>query len=213
MARPGYGESSPYELKSVGEWGDIAALLADELGIERFDVFGSSSGAPYAYAIAARSPKRVRNVFVFSGTPALCDTSIDPLWPFPLNRSATIDWARAVAREVFFPGVDPANLSSDEPWSTDLRDSMAHDCFGPALDLKIRCLDWGFRLNDVAQRVYMQHSRDDESVPFASAEATERLLPNCELEVRAGGGHYSPELLDSFVERTMLPALLREGGR
>ena len=213
MARPGYGESSPRELECVGEWGDLAALLADELGLERFDVLGTSSGAPYAYAIAARSPRRAREVFIFSGTPALCDPGIEALWPFPLNRSATIDWARGIAREVFFSGVDPESLTGSDPWSADLRDSMAHDCFGPALDLKIRCLDWGFRLGDVAQRVHMQHSRDDESVPFAAAEATARLLPGCELDVRAAGGHFSPELMDAFIERTMLPALRREGGR
>ena len=44
--------------------------------------------------------------------------------------------------------------------------------FGIAQDFKLRCVDWGFKLSDVKQTVYMQHSREDNQVPFAAAELT-----------------------------------------
>src|SRR5512135_3559319 len=51
IARPGYGLSSPYEMRNVAEWGEIVSVLVDELRLVHFDVFGISSGAPYSYAI------------------------------------------------------------------------------------------------------------------------------------------------------------------
>ena len=31
-ARPGYGESSPYEMKNIGEWGDVVSVLIGHSG-------------------------------------------------------------------------------------------------------------------------------------------------------------------------------------
>lgn len=209
-ARPGYGDSSPFELRGIADWGALALLLADELGLERFDLLGTSSGAPYAYAVAAKAASRARNVFIFSGIPALCDAAVAALWPYPLDGAASLDDSRELARAIFFPGLpagrDPRG-EAETPASPAARDSLANGCFGPGLDLKIRASDWGFDLSEIAQRVYMEHARDDGDVPFAAAELSSRLLPNCSFRARPSGGHFSPELLDSFIERTMLPAM------
>ncbi len=50
-ARPGYGQSTPYQMANMAEWGEIISLLLDELGLAQCDVLGMSSGAPYSYAI------------------------------------------------------------------------------------------------------------------------------------------------------------------
>jgi pimeloyl-ACP methyl ester carboxylesterase len=33
VARPGYGESSPYLVSQVAEWGEIVSILVDELNL------------------------------------------------------------------------------------------------------------------------------------------------------------------------------------
>jgi pimeloyl-ACP methyl ester carboxylesterase len=195
IARPGYGESSPYAMHSIAEWGDVVATLVDALELAQFDVLGISSGAPYSYAIGARLPYRVRTIYILSGTPALSDAAIQALWPYPLTTGAAIPELQAVARAVFFPNPTEDDLARD-----DVRDSMSHDCFGIALDLRLRCRDWGFRLSDVATPVVMQHSRTDTQVPFVTAEMTARLLPNCRLVVREAGEHFSPALLSAFID-------------
>ena len=43
VARPGYGGSSPYEMKNMAEWGEIISVVADELELSQFDVMGMSS--------------------------------------------------------------------------------------------------------------------------------------------------------------------------
>lgn len=198
IARPGYGESSPYIMKNIGEWGEIVSGLVDALGLEQFDVFGISSGAPYSYAIGHRFPDRVRRIFILSGTPALYDDRILSAWPYPVNKTAGLAELQKLAHNLFFAHLSQSDLEKD-----DIRDSMANDCFGIAQDLKIRCLDWGFTLDEIRPRVYMRHSRADESVPLVAAELTAGLLPNCRLEIREDDAHFSQEVLDDFISSVM----------
>ena len=46
IARPGYGNSSPYKMNNMAEWGELIAILANELKLPQFDILGMSSGAP-----------------------------------------------------------------------------------------------------------------------------------------------------------------------
>lgn len=199
IARPGYGESSLYQMKDMAEWGDIVAVLVAELNLPHLDVLGISSGAPYSYSIGYRLPDKVRNVFILSGTPALYDDNILAFWPYPVNRDAAIAELQTLARDLFF-----SRLSEDDLSSNDVRDSMMNNCFGIAQDLRLRCMDWGFSLSDVRAYVYMQHSRLDNQVPFITAEMTSRLLPNCRFEASEHGEHFSSEVLDDFIERAMM---------
>jgi pimeloyl-ACP methyl ester carboxylesterase len=201
-ARPGYGLSSPILMPDLATWGQVSAELADHLGLKRFDLLGMSSGAPYCYAIAAKNPTRVRNVYIFSGTPALYHPEVAAHWPFPLDPHARLDDMRKLAYDLFF-----AHLSPQEREQVDIRDSMANDCFGIGLDFCLRARDWGFPLEGVSAPVFMRHSRGDDSVPLACAQITARLLPNCRLEVKESAVHFSPETLDDFFQTTLLPNL------
>lgn len=199
MARPGYGESTPSIMSNIVEWSDLVAILVDELQLEQFDVLGMSSGASYGYAIGYRFPERARNIYIFSGIPALYNAEVASHWQYPIDKNANIADLQKVAREYFFPGVTDQDLHRNE-----IKDSMMSDCFGIALDLKIRCRDWGFSLSDVKQHVYMQHSRFDNSVPFITAEITSKLLPNCTLFIKENDVHFSAEALDDFIKTVIL---------
>lgn len=198
IARPGYGESSPYQMENIAEWGDIVSVLVDNLGLTRFDVFGISSGAPYCYSIGHKMKEKVQNIYIFSGTPALFDDRVLKLWPYPVNKNASITEMKKVAKDVFF-----SNVTKEDMVKNDIRDSMMNDCFGIAQDLRIRCMDWGFSLSEIKGAVYMEHSRTDKDVPFATAEMTAKMLPNCHLKTREGD-HFSEEILAQFIKNTML---------
>jgi pimeloyl-ACP methyl ester carboxylesterase len=201
IARPGYGESSPYIMKNVAEWGEIVSILVDQLELSQFDVLGMSSGAPYSYSIGYAFPDKARNIYIFSGMPALYDETVLSHWPYPVKKDASIAEMAVLANELFFSG-----LSSEDMAKRDIQDSMMNNCFGPALDLRIRGMDWGFKLSDVHQKVYMQHSRLDEG--FIAAEITSKLLPNCTFFAREKGGHFSKELLDDFIKTVVAGFLI-----
>ncbi len=198
IARPGYGESSPYVMPNLAAWGRLVAVVVDELKLAQFDVLGISSGAPYSYAISQALPERVRNIFILSGIPALYDSQIVARWPYEVDKTASLSDLQALAHELFFSNLSPADLQRN-----DVRDSMMNDCFGPGQDFKLRSQDWGFELSEVRALVRMQHSRADSQIPLVTAEMTARLLPNCRLEIREGGEHFSRAMLDDFFERVM----------
>jgi pimeloyl-ACP methyl ester carboxylesterase len=198
-ARPGYGASSPYSLENLAEWGELAGCLLRELKIFRFDLLGMSSGAPYAYAIARRFPHLARHVYIFGGTPALYDAAVQAAWPYPSTAGQSLEELQDLAQELFFKDLSPEALAQP-----DIRDSLRNRGFGVAQDLKLRFADWGFTLAEVKQKVFMQHSKADDSVPFQTALRTADLLPNCELELLESGPHFSPEALSYFLDNTVL---------
>ncbi len=202
MARPGYGESTPYLMDSFAEWADIVSPLIGELGLTQFDILGMSSGAPYSYALGHKFPDKARNVYIFSGIPALYDESVLAHWPYEVARDNTIADMENLAHRLFF-----SNLTRDDLGKDDIRDSMMHNGFGVAQDLRLRSLPWGFSLSDVREKVYMRHSKCDESVPFNTAVRTAELLPNCELELLETGPHFSSEALDDFIRETIVKNL------
>ncbi|MBN1647855.1 MAG: alpha/beta hydrolase [Spirochaetales bacterium] len=197
IARPGYGRSSAYEPRSILEWALPVQKVLDSIGVADYSVFGISSGAPYSYAMAYRN-RKIRNVYVLSGTPALYLPDVRELWPYPLDTAATIAGLKIIARDLFFGN----NYVPDEQ-AADMYDSYQNDCFGIALDLYLRARDWGFILEDIESSCFLGHSRDDGSVPFACAEKTAARLKNGKLYAR-GGDHFSGEILDRFIEEVIL---------
>ena len=195
IARPGYGESSPYIMKNIGEWADIVAVLVEKLELSHFDIFGISSGAPYSYAIGSQFPDKVRNIFILSGIPAMYAREVLSFWPFEVKLDASIAELQKLAYELFFSQCSPEDLEKD-----DIRDLLMNNCFGLAQDFKLRCVDWGFKLSDIKPKVVMRHSRADTAVPFVTAEMTSKYLLNCELEVRETDVHFSNEVLDDFIQ-------------
>jgi pimeloyl-ACP methyl ester carboxylesterase len=198
MARPGYGESSPYELKDYVEWAEIVGGLAVELGLSQFDVLGISSGAPYSYAIGYKLPEKARNIFILSGMPALYDETILSIWPHAMDKKAKLTELEDLAQHWFFSNLSPADLANDN-----VRDSLRNHYFGVAQDLKLRRVNWGFYLSDVKQPVFMRHSRADDNIPLVTAQMTARLLPNCTLDIRENDPHFSDEVLDDFIQTIM----------
>ena len=65
--RPGIGYSDAAPGRTVLNWADDVARLADHLGLDRFAVLGHSAGSPYALACAARLGDRVRVLGIACG--------------------------------------------------------------------------------------------------------------------------------------------------
>jgi pimeloyl-ACP methyl ester carboxylesterase len=202
IARPGYGDSSPCEMKNIGEWGKFVSALVDHLGLTQFDVLGMSSGAPYAYAIGNRFPLQARNLYIYSGIPAMYDDAILKFWPFEVKKNASLGEMQKLAKGLFF-----SNLAAEDLARSDTRDSMANGGFGIAQDFRLRVMDWGFKLEDLKQPVIMRHARYDTGVPFVTAEMTSKLIQKCELIIEDSDVHFSTDSLADFFVKAVFPHL------
>ena len=195
IARPGYGESSPYVLRAIGDWADLVSAVINELQLSQFDILGVSSGAPYSYAVGYKFPEQLRNIYIFSGIPALYDQEVQSCWPFPITKDASIEEMELLTHDLFF-----SNLSVKDLERNDIKDSMKNHGFGIAQDLILRSNDWGFDLSEIHQNVYMQHSRGDPNIPLITAQLTAKMLPHHELTIKESDEHFSPRALDEFIK-------------
>jgi pimeloyl-ACP methyl ester carboxylesterase len=200
VARPGYGDSSLCLLNSYAEWSDIVSVLIRELQLPQFDVLGISSGAPYAYSIGYKFPGQVGSIFILSGMPALYDDVVLSHWPYEPIRDLNIGSLEELAHQLFF-----SNLTEQDLKRNDIKDSLRNRGFGVAQDLRLRFMDWGFHLSILKTPVFMRHSMADDAVPFRAAVRTSELLPGCHLDLLESGPHFSQEVLDRFIEETILP--------
>ncbi|MDR2516692.1 MAG: hypothetical protein LBC88_04840 [Spirochaetaceae bacterium] len=200
IARPGYGESSPVILRNMLEYGIIVSKLAEYLALDEFDVLSISAGAPYGYAAAKACPEKTRNIYVYSGVPALYDAEVQKDWPVPVSNDLTMAECQKTAHEAFFAGLPEAALENNA-----IKDSMANNCFGEAQNIRIRFRDWGFKLPEINSRVFMRHSKKDG--PYGMVIRTAELLPHGELELLEDGEHFTKEGFESFIEKTVIKAL------
>lgn len=79
--RPGMGGSDFQPGRRVIDWPADVAALAEHLALERFAVLGYSGGAPFAAAVGAMLPERVRSVSLVACVAHLAPGLEDGLHP------------------------------------------------------------------------------------------------------------------------------------
>src|SRR5438876_7760468 len=67
LDRPGYGFSDFQPGRTLLNWPDDVAQLADALHIEQFAAIGLSGGGPYLLSCAHKMPERITSATVISG--------------------------------------------------------------------------------------------------------------------------------------------------
>jgi pimeloyl-ACP methyl ester carboxylesterase len=199
--RPGYGGSSQLPDRSVASSAADVAEAADQLGVERFAVLGTSGGGPSALACAALLPDRVVALACLAG-----------LAPF---ESSGLDWFAGMAvdgeqelrlacqgrlalekhfehaefdPEVMFTPSDQAVLEEQWSWLGTNGDGGIDGIIADDLSY---VKPWGFDLAQVRVPVLLLHGEDDRIVPAAHSRWLVQRLPQAQLSLFPGDGHVS----------------------
>ncbi|MEJ2060478.1 MAG: alpha/beta hydrolase [Gammaproteobacteria bacterium] len=223
--RPGYGRSDPKPDRTLLDWPQDVAALADVLRIPRFHLLGISGGGPYALACARELAGRVDGLTLICalGPPA----SLDELESGPGTRLFEFAGRHPhIARLALAPlGVwlrrSPVSFvermmaaASPEDRAV-LRDPLVRAGFARALregarqgvagaltDIGLYGRDWGFRLDDIMLPVSLWQGEADHTVPPVMAHYLAEHLPECEMHFVPKEGHFSlpvkhmPEILN-----------------
>ena len=221
--RPGYGDSDPAPERSIADWSDDVALLADRLKLGKFGLIGVSGGGPYALACAARIPERL------NGCALIC-----PLGPIYIDALLNqMNWAvrtnLAVGKQphwlgaLMFGGHTTALLQHWPKLVEDLRsiaapkadrdvlaqgnnaailnqtiaDAMRNGAPGARRDLYLYTHDWQLSIGDITRSISIWHGDADGTVPIEHARWYADHLPDAQLTELPGEGHYSVPLLYS----------------
>ncbi len=222
--RPGYGRSTPRP-RTLWDWPDDVASLADHLSLPRFGVFGYSGGGPYALACAARLPDRLTGVVLAAsmGPPESPGQRRPPGWalysgarrPFrtPLiwahGKASTLVPPRAgvaIARAAL-PAADRAALADPVVGAALMatwREAYAGGTAGAVSDAVIYQTPWPFRVDQIQCEVALWHGEADRNVPVSVGRYLADQLPQVSAHIQPGQGHVSvledlPAMFDRFA--------------
>jgi len=217
--RPGISGSSLQPNRKLADWPRVIGRVLDQLGIGEFRALAISGGAPYAYAMAAAMPERVRAIAIVCGAIPMAELEdargLLPLyrWMLALYRSrpqllrGLFHIARpilALRPPVRFRPLLLKMLKLRPCDAESLRDAAAFEAIfesqrrawrgsaeGVMADGQIYAQPWGFSLEDIRAPVRLWHGNQDRAFSVRLAEEIASRLPNCKARFIEDAGHYS----------------------
>lgn len=208
--RPGYGRSDPDPHRTILDWPDDVAALADALGLDRFGVIGVSGGGPYAAACAYALPDRVRATALVSAVgPPDAPKSLGMRVLLRLVR--LVPWLAGipVRRQLERARSDPeaaieARASGKAPAEVAMHRSDAGRRLNAqtaeagrqgwrqvAHETGLAGGSWGFDLADIGGPVRVWHGGSDRTIQLETGAYVADAIPNAELTVYEDEGHLS----------------------
>jgi pimeloyl-ACP methyl ester carboxylesterase len=217
-SRPGFGESSRHEGRTVASAAADAAALADHLGHERFLTVGWSGGGPHALACAALLPDRVLAAATIAGVAPYDAEGLD--WTAGMGEDNQIEYptaardpdellewmhphvasmAKIKADDVvaefrsLLSDVDAAQVTGEfgENFAASLRSAFRHGPWGWYDDDLAFVRDWGFDLSEIRVPVSIWQGRLDLMVPITHGEWLAANIPGARAHLRPEHGHLS----------------------
>lgn len=212
--RPGFGLSDFQPGRTLLDWPDDVAEVADLLDLNRFAVVGVSGGSPYVAACAYKIPDRLTAVAIVGGggpvdVPGVMDgmpwvrragAAIAMRVPFLLRPLIWLLQNPQRDLERFFqrytahnPPADRVLLDQPE-FQQMLKASYAEatrqGIRGFAWEVRLVSNPWGFRLEDIPIEVHLWHGEEDTSTPLAMAQYMASTIPNCTVTFVPREGHF-----------------------
>lgn len=214
--RPGIGGSSPHDERTLLTWTEDVAELADYLNAERYSAIGLSGGGPYVLACAHEHPDRVMcgvslggvgPVVGYDGAPGYSQKLHGLMRFFAKHRRAIGHLLSVVVqplRPLASPGFDlyvRFGPQEDRPVfeRPEMKAMFIHDIVmatkygirGPVWDVALFSQPWPFDPAHIRVPVRIWHGDVDTIVPLSHSEHLCEVIPDCELRVMDGLGHFA----------------------
>jgi pimeloyl-ACP methyl ester carboxylesterase/DNA-binding winged helix-turn-helix (wHTH) protein len=180
---------SDWEARDVSfdTWIRDLETVVDELGLERFPLFGMSQGCAVAVAYAARHPTKVTHLVLFGGYVLgrlhRARTDEEREEAEALIRVMPYGWGRdnpafrQFFANIFLPGGTPEQMS----WFSDLQRTSTT----PPNAVRLRTTSANIDVVELAKRVsaptLILHATGDAAVPFAQGRELATLIPGAQL--------------------------------
>ena len=213
--RPGYGRSDSKPGRSLLDWADDVAQLADALEIGRFAIVGVSGGGPGALACAWKIPERLTSVGVVS-SPAPTDAPgvfegmsrtnrffMKLAYRMPRLSALNVRFLAHMIRRNPARYINTMKLKVHEVdrqivarseiqamLTRDFTEALHAGAQGMVDDMAANHgQSWGFRLDEIQTKTRFWICELDRSVPPAMGRYLSRTVPNSESIFVPNSGH------------------------
>ncbi len=216
---PGVGGSSPKKDRRMVDWGADMEDLADQLGLDTFNVAGHSGGGPHALAVAFHMPERVRKVALASPVAPFDEPGVTKMLVLKdlktiaklRHLSLLIRWAERIGANSALKDI-PSYVESvvdqmPNEAKTMLRNPEQQALFEEnfrlgylqheegVFEMTMALWDWGFSPGDIQQPVEMYYGTADDIISPDMPRHLCSELRDCTAHEWSGAGHYG------FVDR------------
>ncbi len=214
VERPGYGLSDFQPGRTLLDWPDDVAQLAEQLGLARFAVVAGSQGGPYGAVCGFKLADRLTSLTLVSAlgpfdVPGLTEGMMPALAmlpklahyaPFLLRpmQGATVAIIRrnpeAAVRRIFanLPASDQVVLQQPDLIQAFVRDfpeAYRQGGRGAAHDIRVACAPWGFQAAEIRARTFLWQGEADPNVPPVMGRYLAAQIPDCTATFVPGAGH------------------------
>ena len=216
--RPGYGGSTPAPGRRVVDVARDVALIADDLGLDRFGVLGFSGGGAPALACAAVLPERVVASVSMAGMAPYPSDGLDwfagmapsqaadyhlllrdpAAWEQELraSRERSLSWTMEQFRTAYAAPLSEEDRSAlTEEWIAYrfacVPETWASGHEGARDDALAQVKPWGCDLGRIEVPVQIWHGGRDRLVPFGHGQWIAAHSPGAEAHLEPEEGHLS----------------------
>ncbi|HEY4227978.1 MAG TPA: alpha/beta hydrolase [Candidatus Limnocylindrales bacterium] len=235
-SRPGYGDSTRREGRSVADVVDDTRAVLDHLGVDTAWVLGWSGGGPHAMACASLMPERVRGTALIASVAPYPAEGLDylagmgaenveefsaalagPQALIPFKEHARAQFLDVTAGEVagaFGDLVDDVDRGSVTGELAEYLAALFHEALRTSYwgwfdDDMAFIRPWGFDVASIKAPVHVWQGGHDRMVPYAHGEWLVQHLGNARPHLFADQGHLTL-IVDSFPQ--ILDKLLGDAG-
>jgi pimeloyl-ACP methyl ester carboxylesterase len=211
--RPGFGRSDPKPGRTLLDWADDVSDLADQLGLGRFAIVGSSGGGPFVVACASKLPARVTRAAIVGGSGPVAGPGAQAGAAFerrvgywlarhaPSLLRAAISWRGDPREDLdgFFARYTRHNPPSDQAllarpdvkamFLASYREATRQGLAAFAHEVELAAKPWGFSLPAISVPITIWHGSADNSTPLGMAKALARAIPTATLRIVPDEGH------------------------
>mgnify|MGYP000430480185 FL=1 len=198
LDRPGYGDSDPWDDRTLATTGVFAAAVLADAGVDSAGVVGFSGGGPHALAFGASHPGCVRRVDLVAGaTPPDCGPeeprpqrilgALATKAPWLLSGLLGVQVWLARRRPAVVVGQYTSGDTDDLPEAVttlvgrDFVAGLESSRDGLLTETRLFTREWDFPLERVTAPVGLWHGTRDGNVPIEGARELQSRLRDAEL--------------------------------
>ncbi|MEW8658526.1 MAG: alpha/beta hydrolase [Candidatus Thiodiazotropha endolucinida] len=215
--RNGLGLSDPKPGRQLIEWAVDVEALADNLKLERFFLIGISGGGPYALACAHMCAERLEGLTLVCplgplDQPALLEAM---RWPAKINFRSIRDtpwlsnisfrfsvvpltqlWPQWIYQIMLGMAQPPDVAVLNRPTvrkaiTASIREAVRQGADGVLQEMSLYTQPWGFDPAEITIPIQLWHGTADKTVPILHGLTLAERLPECEMHIVDGEGHFS----------------------
>lgn len=231
--RPGIGLSDYQPNRTLMDWPETLAQLADHVGADRFHVQGWSGGGPYVLATAKAMPERIISATICCGAPPLTFLGYEHMfwvyrlmiklrYAFPSILGLMLRTGKVISNSppdkaplkwfMAMLGKEDRKVLSDPHIFSVVRHGIIEALRrGPRMviaDADIYLSEWGFEVSAVEPLIHLWHGKEDRNISWKYSEQIAQLMPQTTTHWLEDEGHYSLPI--SHAERIVKFALGKE---